>query len=53
MLVMEILLTFILNKEVADELLNAVEDTSWTRLIDTITASQNLLAATISGMSKP
>ncbi|MGN0049016.1 MAG: AAA family ATPase [Bacteroides sp.] len=40
---------YIPNKEVADELLNAVEDTSWTRLVDAITASQNLLAATISG----
>ena len=40
---------YIPNKEVADELLNAVEDTSWTRLADTITASRNLLAATISG----
>ena len=40
---------YIPNKEVADELLNAVEDTSWTRLVDTIVASRNLLAATISG----
>ena len=40
---------YIPNKEVADEFLNAVEDTSWTRLVDTISASQNLLAATISG----
>ena len=40
---------YIPNKEVADELLNAVEDTSWTRLADTIVASRNLLAATISG----
>ena len=40
---------YIPNKEVADELLNAVEDTSWTRLADTITASRYLLAATISG----
>ncbi|MDY3848593.1 MAG: AAA family ATPase [Prevotella sp.] len=40
---------YIPNKEVADELLNAVEDTSWTRLVDTVTASRNLLAATISG----
>ena len=30
-------------------MLNAVEDTSWTRLVDTIVASRNLLAATISG----
>ena len=35
------------NKEVADEFLNAVEDTSWTRLVDTITASQRLLDATL------
>ena len=40
---------YVPNKEVADEFLNAVEDTSWTRLVDTITASQKLLAATISG----
>ena len=40
---------YIPNKEVAEEFLNAVEDTSWTRLVDTISASQNLLAATISG----
>ena len=40
---------YIPNKEVADEFLNAVEDTSWTRLVDTIVASQNLLAATIAG----
>ena len=40
---------YIPNKEVADEFLNAVEDTSWTRLVDTITASKNLLNATIAG----
>ncbi len=40
---------YVPNKEVADELLNAVEDTSWTRLADTITASQELLDATIAG----
>lgn len=40
---------YIPNKEVAEEFLNAVEDTSWTRLIDTIIESKNLLAATISG----
>ncbi|MDY3847170.1 MAG: AAA family ATPase [Prevotella sp.] len=40
---------YIPNKEVADEFLNAVEDTSWTRLVDAITASQDLLDATISG----
>ena len=40
---------YIPNKEVADEFLNAVEDTSWTRLVDALTASKNLLAATISG----
>ena len=39
---------YIPNKEVADEFLNAVEDTSWTRLVDALTASKNLLAATIS-----
>ena len=33
----------------AEEFLNAVEDTSWTRLVDAITASQNLLEATIAG----
>ena len=40
---------YIPNKEVGEEFLNAVEDTSWTRLVEAITASQNLLAATISG----
>ena len=40
---------YIPNKEVVEEFLNAVEDTSWTRLIDTIIESKNLLAATISG----
>ena len=40
---------YVPNKEVADEFLNALEDTSWPRLVDTITASQKLLAATISG----
>ena len=40
---------YVPNKEVADELLNAMEDTSWTRLADTITASKNLLYATIAG----
>ena len=39
---------YIPNKEVADEFLNAVEDTSWTRLVDALTASRNLLADTIS-----
>ena len=38
---------YVPNKEVSDELLNAVEDTSWSRLIDAITASQDLLNATI------
>ena len=38
---------YVPNKEVADEFLNAVEDTSWTRLVDTITASQRLLDATL------
>ncbi len=40
---------YIPNKEVADEFLNAVEDTSWTRLVDAITASRNLLDATLAG----
>ena len=40
---------YIPNKEVADEFLNAVEDTSWARLVETLTASQKLLEATISG----
>ena len=40
---------YIPNKEVAEEFLNAVEDTTWTQLVEAITASQNLLAATISG----
>ena len=40
---------YVPNKEVADEFLNAVEDTSWTRLVDAITASRNLLDATVSG----
>ena len=31
---------------------NAVEDTSWTRIVDTITASQRLLDATIAGNSQ-
>ena len=38
---------YVPNKEVSDELLNAVEDTSWSRLIDAITASQDLLDDTI------
>ena len=38
---------YVPNKEVSDELLNAVEDTSWSRLIDAITASQDLLNDTI------
>ena len=36
-------------KEVTDEILKAVEDTSWKRLEDAITASRNLLDATIAG----
>ena len=40
---------YIPNKKVAEEFLNAVEDTTWTQLVEAITASQNLLAATISG----
>ena len=43
---------YIPNKEVADEFLNAVEETSWERLVEALTASQNLLAATISGNSQ-
>ena len=42
-------LCYIPNKEVGDEFLNAVEDTSWTRIVDTITASQRLLDATLAG----
>ena len=42
-------LCYIPNKEVGDEFLNAVEDTSWTRIVDTITASQRLLDSTIAG----
>ena len=42
-------LCYVPNKEVADEFLNAVEDTSWSRLVDAITASRNLLDATIAG----
>ena len=37
------------NKEVADGFLNAVEDTSWVRLVEALTASRNLLTATLSG----
>ena len=40
---------YVPNKEVSDELLNAVEDTSWSRLADSLTASQELLDATIAG----
>ncbi|MGM9687937.1 MAG: AAA family ATPase [Alloprevotella sp.] len=40
---------YVPNKEVADELLNAVEDTSWTRLADAIKASHHLLEAIIAG----
>ena len=43
---------YIPNKEVGDEFLNAIEDTSWTKVVDTITASQNLLNATIFGNEK-
>ena len=42
-------LCYVPNKEVTDELLNAVEDTSWTRLAGAITASRNLLEATVAG----
>jgi len=40
---------YVPNKEVGEELLNAVEDTSWKRIADTIIDSENLLEATISG----
>ena len=40
---------YVPNKEVSDELLNAVEDASWSRLADSLTASQELLDATIAG----
>ncbi len=40
---------YVPNKEVADEFLNAVEDTSWSRLVDVITASQDLLDDTLAG----
>lgn len=40
---------YIPNKEVADEMNNAVGATSWTELVKTITASQELLEATLAG----
>ena len=40
---------YIPNKEVADEMNNAIKATSWNALAKTIQDSQNLLAATISG----
>ena len=40
---------YIPNKEVAEEFLNAVEDTSWTRLVESLQNSRKLLEATISG----
>ena len=40
---------FIPNKEVADELNNAIKATSWEPLIKVLTESENLLDATISG----
>ena len=40
---------YIPNKEVADEFLNAVEDTSWKQLADTLLNSKRLLDATLSG----
>ena len=40
---------YVPNKEVADEFLNAVEDTSWSRLVNVITASQDLLDDTLAG----
>lgn len=40
---------YIPNKEVADEMSNAVKTTSWTRLAKALEDSQNLLDATIAG----
>ena len=40
---------FIPNKEVGDEMNNAIKATSWDELVKTIQNSKNLLAATISG----
>jgi len=40
---------YIPNKEVGDEMRNAVGETSWKRIADTINESKNLLEATISG----
>jgi len=40
---------YVPNKEVGDELLNAVEDTSWNRLAKVLIDSENLLEATIQG----
>ena len=38
---------YIPNKEIADEFINAIEDTSWARLAEAISDSQRLLDATI------
>ena len=43
---------FIPNKEVGDEMNNAIKATSWDELAKTIQNSKNLLAATISGNEK-
>jgi len=40
---------YVPNKEVGEELLNAVEDTSWNRLAKVLIDSENLLEATIQG----
>ena len=40
---------YIPNKEIADEFINAIEDTSWARLAEAISDSQRLLDATIAG----
>jgi len=40
---------YIPNKEVGDEMRNAVEETSWKRIVDTINASKKLLETTIQG----
>lgn len=39
---------YIPNKEVGNEMTNAVEDTNWTRLVDALTASEQLLNDTLS-----
>ncbi|MDD5855117.1 MAG: hypothetical protein PUC90_02095 [Prevotella sp.] len=44
---------YIPNKEVADEFLNAVEDTSWERLVEALTASRSFLPPPSQATSKP